>query len=147
MAQFAPTVRQMCWNVALEPVKCPAARCRGASATPPISTPSPYTTLTTPSGRPASRSNCIDRCATSAALSAGFHTTVFPRTAGPKTRLFMQVKLNGVTAKTNPSSGRYSAWFPHRGQRAGLHVVHVVHVLDVGADEFDGLARGVDVGL
>ena len=31
----------------------------------------------------------------------------------------MQVKLNGVTAKTNPSSGRYSAEFHSPGRELG----------------------------
>jgi hypothetical protein len=53
------------------------------------------------------------------ALSAGFHTTVLPRIAGPNARLFMQVKLNGVTAKTKPSSGRYSTWFHMPGSDPG----------------------------
>ena len=56
---------------------------------------------------------------TSEALSAGFHTTVLPSTAGPKARLFMQVKLNGETAKTKPSSGRYSTWFHIPGSDPG----------------------------
>jgi hypothetical protein len=56
---------------------------------------------------------------TSEALSAGFQTTVLPRTAGPNARLFMQVKLNGDTANTKPSSGRYSAWFHMPGSDPG----------------------------
>jgi len=53
------------------------------------------------------------------ALSAGFQTTVLPSTAGPNARLFMQVKLNGDTANTKPSSGRYSAWFHIPGSDPG----------------------------
>jgi len=45
----------------------------------------------------------------STADEAGFHTTVFPIKAGLVGRLpAMEVKLNGVTAKTKPSNGRYS---------------------------------------
>jgi hypothetical protein len=109
----------MCWKVRVEPVKWTAARSRWVSATGPISLPSPWTTLTTPSGRPASRSSCIDRCATRDADSAGFQTTVLPRIAGANARLFMQVKLNGVTARTKPSSGRYSTEFHAPGWEPG----------------------------
>ena len=46
------------------------------------------------------------------ALDAGFQTTVLPMIAGAVGRLApMDVKLNGVMAKTNPSSGRYSIRF------------------------------------
>ncbi len=37
----------------------------------------------------------------------GFHSTVLPQSAGAVGRLPpIEVKLNGVTAKTKPSSGR-----------------------------------------
>ena len=43
----------------------------------------------------------------SIAVDAGFHNTVLPMSAGAVGRLPpMAVKLNGVTAYTNPSSGR-----------------------------------------
>ena len=43
---------------------------------------------------------------------AGFHKTTFPAIAGLVGRLpAMEVKLNGVTANTNPSSGLYSIRF------------------------------------
>ena len=46
------------------------------------------------------------------ALDAGFQTTVLPMSAGAVGRFPpMAVKLNGVTAYTNPSSGRYSTLF------------------------------------
>ena len=45
-------------------------------------------------------------------VEAGFHTTVFPISAGLVGRLpAIDVKLNGVTAKTNPSRARYSTTF------------------------------------
>ena len=45
--------------------------------------------------------------ALSIALAAGFHTTVLPISAADVGRLpAIAVKLNGVTAYTNPSSGR-----------------------------------------
>jgi len=45
-------------------------------------------------------------------VEAGFQRTTFPITAGAAARLPpMAVKLNGATAKTKPSSGRYSMRF------------------------------------
>ena len=45
-------------------------------------------------------------------LDAGFHSTVLPISAGAVGRLPpIEVKLNGVTANTKPSSARYSTRF------------------------------------
>ena len=45
-------------------------------------------------------------------VDAGFHTTVLPMIAGAEQRLPpIEVKLNGDTAKTKPSSGRVSDRF------------------------------------
>ena len=45
-------------------------------------------------------------------MPAGFQTTVFPISAGELVRFAaIAVKLNGETAKTKPSSGRYSSRF------------------------------------
>jgi hypothetical protein len=72
----------------------------------------PVTMLMTPGGRPASISSFIRKCAVYSVELAGFHTTVLPISAGAVGRLpAMAVKLNGVTAKTKPSSGRYSRRF------------------------------------
>ena len=50
----------------------------------------------------------------------GFQTTVLPISAGAVGRLpAIAVKLNGVTAKTNPSSGRYSIRFHAPGTDCG----------------------------
>ena len=55
-----------------------------------------------------------------AAVDAGFHTTVLPIIAGDVVRLPpMAVKLNGLTAKTKPSSGRYSIRFQTPADDAG----------------------------
>ena len=55
-----------------------------------------------------------------AAVDAGFHTIVLPIIAGDVVRLPpMAVKLNGLTAKTKPSSGRYSMRFQTPGEDAG----------------------------
>ena len=69
----------------------------------------PGTKLITPSGRPASCSRRITKYDESTAVEAGFQTTTLPSMAGADDRLPpMAVKLNGLTAKMKPSSGRYS---------------------------------------
>ena len=56
----------------------------------------------------------------STAVEAGFQTTPFPISAGAVGRLAaMAVKLKGVSAKTNPSSGRYSVRFQIPGEETG----------------------------
>ena len=67
----------------------------------------PGTKLITPGGRPASSSSWKKYQPESSADAAGFHRTVLPIIAGAVDRLPpIAVKLNGVTAKTKPSSGR-----------------------------------------
>jgi hypothetical protein len=62
----------------------------------------------------------IRKCAEYAAVDAGFHTTVLPiRAALPGRFPPIAVKLNGVTANTNPSSGRYSILFQLPGEDIG----------------------------
>ena len=47
----------------------------------------------------------------SSAVVDGFHKATLPISTGVMQRLeAMDVKLNGVTASTKPSSGRYSVW-------------------------------------
>src|SRR5919201_6415079 len=54
------------------------------------------------------------------AVEAGFQTTVLPIIAGAVGRFpAMAVKLKGVTAKTKPSSGRYSMRFHAPGEENG----------------------------
>ena len=53
-------------------------------------------------------------------MDAGFHSTVLPISAGEVGRLApIEVKLNGVTAKTNPSRARYSVRFHIPGDEIG----------------------------
>ena len=60
------------------------------------------------------------KCALTAAVEAGFQTTVLPISATEVGRLpAIEVKLNGVTAKTKPSSGRYSRRFQTPGEEIG----------------------------
>src|SRR6186997_2525874 len=54
------------------------------------------------------------------AVPAGFQSAVLPMSAGAVGRLPpIAVKLNGVTAKTKPSSGRYSIRFQAPGPEKG----------------------------
>src|SRR5664279_3582819 len=104
-------------KTAVEPVKWMPARSGLASTGSPTSAPEPYTRLITPGGRPASSYSFIRKCALYAAVDAGFQTTVFPISTAEVGRLpAIAVKLNGVTAKTKPSSGRYSIRFQTPGE-------------------------------
>ena len=80
-------------------------------------------------------------------MPAGFQTTTFPISAAEVVRFAaIAVKLNGETAKTNPSSGRYSIRFHTPGDDSALRI-DPRHELDVEAEEVDRLAGGVDLGL
>src|SRR5205823_12356527 len=115
-----PTVFHIDWKTGVEPVKWTPARSGLASAGSPISAPEPYSRLITPGGSPASSYSFIRKCAEYAAVDAGFQTTVLPISATDVGRLPpIAVKLNGVTAKTNPSSGRYSRRFQIPGEETG----------------------------
>jgi hypothetical protein len=74
----------------------------------------------TPGGSPASSSSCMMCQAESIAVSAGFQMTVLPISAGAVGRLpAIAVKLNGVSAKVKPSSGRRSVMFHTPGPLIG----------------------------
>ena len=92
----------------VEPVKpilatsgCSISRC-------PTTEPLPTTTLTTPSGKPASSARSPRRIAVSGVSSAGFSTTVFPHaSAGPSFQLAMlSGKFQGTISPTTPSGSR-----------------------------------------
>ena len=77
------------------------------SATALTAAPSPVTMLITPGGSPAASNSRIVQCAASCWVGDGFHTTTLPSSAGADGRLpAIAVKLNGVIARTKPSSGR-----------------------------------------
>src|SRR3954453_4838307 len=62
----------------------------------------------------------MTKYAEKAAVEAGFQITVLPISAGAAGKFSpIAVKLNGVTAKTNPSSGRYSRRFQKPGLEFG----------------------------
>ena len=105
---FWPTVRHMPWNTGVEPVKWMPARSGWASTASPMSRPEPSTMLMTPGGSPASSYSCMRKWAEYTAVDAGLNTTVLPISAGAVGRLpEIAVKLNGATANTKPSRGRY----------------------------------------
>src|SRR5688572_26840031 len=115
-----PIVRHICLNTGVEPVKWTPARSRWASTVSPTVAGWPGTKLMTPGGRPAACSSSMITEPDSTAVEAGFHTTVLPHSAGAVGRLpAIEVKLNGVTANTKPSSGRYSTRFHVPGAEIG----------------------------
>src|SRR5881392_1258224 len=117
---FWPTVFQIEWKTSVEPVKWIPARCSLARTGSPISAPLPKTRLITPAGSPASSSRRIVQYAETAAVDAGFQMIVSPISAGLVERLApIAVKLNGLIAKTKPSSGRYSIRFQTPGDDTG----------------------------
>src|SRR3954453_5465001 len=115
-----PIVRQIEWKTPVEPVKWTPASSGLARAAAPISAPGPNTRLITPGGSPASSRIRIVIQAESAWVEAGFQTTVLPIIAGEVVRLApIAVKLNGLIAKTNPSSARYSIRFQTPADETG----------------------------
>src|SRR5574341_231211 len=112
--------RQSPWKVAVEPVKWSPASSGLARAASPTTGPGPGTKLTTPGGSPAASRSFISLQAERTAVDAGFQTTAFPMIAGAVGRFAaIEVKLKGVTARTNPSSGRYSIRFHWPGGEMG----------------------------
>ncbi len=117
---LAPTVDHRCWKVGVEPVKWMAASSGWVVATSETAAPLPVTMLMTPGGSPASSSRRMVKCAENCWVGEGFQTTTLPIRAGADGRFAaMAVKLNGVIARTKPSSGRYSIRFHTPGEETG----------------------------
>ena len=92
----------------VEPVKAILATSGCSTRRWPHSRPGPATTLTTPSGSPASSASSAKRSAVSGVSSAGLSTTVLPAaSAGP---IFHEAivsgKFHGVMSPTTPSGSR-----------------------------------------
>src|ERR671939_260556 len=99
----------MPWNVGVDPVKWMPANSGLANTGSPTARPGPGTKFTTPGGSPAATRSFITYQLEKIDDEAGFQRTVLPMRAGAVGRFAaMEVKLKGVTAKTKPSSGRYS---------------------------------------
>jgi hypothetical protein len=92
----------------VEPVKAILATSGCSTSRRPHSRPGPATTLTTPSGRPASSARAPKRSAVSGVNSAGFNTTVLP--AASAGAIFHEAiasgKFHGVISPTTPSGSR-----------------------------------------
>ena len=81
-------------------------------------------------------------------MGAGFQTTVLPISAGAVGRFpAIAVKLNGVIARTKPSSGRWSKRFHTPGHADRLLLRGSVARRHVEPPEVGQLARRVDLGL
>src|SRR5688572_22136283 len=110
----------MLLNVPVEPVKCTPPRRLSASTASPTTGPGPGRKLITPVGRPAASNIFIAYQFDSTEVVAGFHTQVLPINTGAVGRLIaIDVKLKGVSANTNPSSGRCSRRFHMPGDDCG----------------------------
>src|SRR5690606_40913265 len=108
------------WQTAVEPVKWIPAECGCSIQVFAVSAPPDKTVLMTPSGNPASRKTSIMIPAERICLSDGFQTTTFPIDAIEAGRFpEIAVKLNGVIANVNPSSGRYSTRFHTPSEEIG----------------------------
>ena len=92
----------------VEPVKPIFATSGCSTSRAPTTEPLPTTTLTTPSGIPASSTSSASRSADSGVSSAGFSTTVLPHaSAGPSFQLAMlSGKFQGTIRPTTPSGSR-----------------------------------------
>src|SRR5947199_330718 len=109
---FSPTSRHIVWKTSVEPVKWMPASSGWLSTLSEISDALPLTMLITPGGIPASSKSSTRKWLTSSVWVAGLKMTVLPMSIGAVGRLpAIEVKLNGLTAKMKPSSGRYSRRF------------------------------------
>ena len=102
----------MLWNTPVEPVKWIPAKCGLAKSTSVTIRASPFTTLITPAGKPAFLNTSTITFAEKTCEALGFQITTLPISAALVGKLpEIAVKLNGVTAYTKPSKGRYSTLF------------------------------------
>src|SRR5262249_16722242 len=112
LPMFVPIVFHIELKTPVEPVKCTPARSSWFNTVSEIIAASAGRKLITPGGIPAASNSLYVYHELSTAVVAGFQSTVLPMSAGDDERLPpIAVKLNGVTANTNPSSARYSLEF------------------------------------
>ena len=97
----------MYWAIGVEPTNDTAATC-GCSSRRSTATLSPWTTVNTPGGRPASRSSSAQKLAADGSRSDGLSTKVFPHAIaiGYIHIGTMAGKLNGVMPATTPTGWR-----------------------------------------
>ena len=98
----------MSFPTSVEPVKATLSTSGCAASAAPAVSPNPGTTLTTPSGNPASQINSPSRKADSGVCSAGFRTMVQPAAnAGPSFQAAMSKgKFQGMICATTPTGSR-----------------------------------------
>src|SRR5690242_11141959 len=103
-----PAAAATCRPVAPEPVKATRATPGCATSGAPASAPRPWTTLNTPSGRPASRVMSASRLAVSGAHSGGLATTVFPAASAGAMRQVASINgaFHGVITAVTPDGSQ-----------------------------------------
>src|ERR1043166_2310725 len=97
----------MYWAIGVEPTNDTAATL-GCSSSRSTATLSPWTTLNTPGGRPASASSLAQKLAADGSRSLGLRTKVFPHASAIGYIHIGTIagKLNGVMPATTPSGWR-----------------------------------------
>ncbi len=103
-----PATLATCLPTAVDPVNAILSTPGWVSRGSPISEPKPVTTLSTPSGTPASARSPAISSALSEVSSAGLCTTVFPAASAAAIFVVDRIsgKLNGVMAAITPSGSR-----------------------------------------
>ena len=104
----APEAATISLPTSVEPVKATLSTSLCAASAAPAVSPNPVTTLTTPSGTPASAISPASRSAVSGVCSAGLSTTQFPvARAGPSFHAAISSgKFHGMIWPTTPSGSR-----------------------------------------
>ena len=104
----SPATLAACRPTAVDPVNAILSTPGWRSSASPTTWPLPVTTLSTPSGTPASVSSWAMKSALSGVSSAGLWTTTLPaaRAAAILVLDRMSGKLNGVMAATTPTGSR-----------------------------------------
>jgi len=105
---LAPAAATISLPTSVDPVKATLSTSLCAASAAPAVSPKPGTTLTTPSGTPASAISSASRKAGSGVCSAGFRTTVLPvARAGPSFHAAISSgKFQGMICPTTPIGSR-----------------------------------------
>ena len=105
---LAPAAATISLPTSVEPVKATLSTSLCAASAAPAVSPKPGTTLTTPSGTPASAISSASRSAVSGVCSAGLSTTQLPVvSAGPSFHAAISSgKFHGMICPTTPIGSR-----------------------------------------
>ncbi len=105
---FAAAACRIFTPVALDPVKVMRST-RGSEVSGPAtaSPPKPWTTLSTPGGRPAASAICAKRLAVNGVCGAGLRTTVLPKASAGAIFHVASISgaFHGLIADTTPAGG------------------------------------------